>query len=146
MSREVEVPIEVARALDKRYDQHADRYGPIGFVGLVAGIIGTGVALSNHPAPTWSVAAAVIGWLVCVGSFVVAIGASRRDTVAVMGRYDRPVQDYDDWADDDDFADEDFEKDEEGEYPRAVEPPQSPITPAPPAAGNLLSSLRQQSN
>ncbi|MBF9327929.1 MULTISPECIES: hypothetical protein [Mycobacteroides] len=141
MEREVEVPFEVARALDKRYDAHADRYGPIGFVGLVAGIIGTGVALSNHPAPAWAAVVAVVGWLVSVGSFVFAIGASRRDTVRVMDHFDRDVQDYDD----DDFADEDFEKDEEDEYPRAVEPPQATITPAPPAAGNLLSSLRQQS-
>lgn len=140
MEREVEVPFEVARALDKRYDKHADRYGPIGFVGLVAGIVGTGVALSNHPAPAWAAVVAVVGWLVCVGSFVFAIGASRRDTVRVMDHFDRDVQDYDDWADDDDFEDEDDED------PRAVEPPQSPITPAPPAAGNLLSSLRQQSN
>lgn len=141
MAREVEVPIEVARALDKRYDQHADRYGPIGFVGLVAGIIGTGVALSNHPAPTWSVIAAVVGWLVCVGSFVFAIGASRRDTVKVMDRYDRPVQDYDEWVDDDDFEDEDDED------PRAVEPVQAPAAPASPAGGgSLLSSLRQQGN
>lgn len=142
MEREVEVPFEVARALDKRYDQHADRYGPIGFVGLLAGIIGTGVAMSNHPAPTWSVVAAVVGWLVCVGSFVFAIGASRRDTVRVMDHFDRDVQDYDDWSDDDDFDDEDNELDED---PRAVEPPQVTITPAPPTGGgSLLSSLRQQ--
>lgn len=140
MGREVEVPIEVARALDKRYDQHADRYGPIGFVGLVAGIIGTGVALSNHPVPTWSVVAAVVGWLALVASFVFAIGAGHRDTVAVMDHYDRDVQDYDDWADDDDFEDEDDED------PRAVESVQAPAAPAPPASGGLLSSLRQQGN
>lgn len=140
MEREVEVPFEVARALDKRYDKHADRYGPIGFVGLVAGIIGTGVALSNHPAPAWAAVVAVVGWLVCVGSFVFAIGASRRDTLRVMDHFDRDVQDYDDWADDDDFEDEDDED------PRAVEPVQAPAAPAPPAAGNLLSSLRQQGN
>ncbi|MDO3019361.1 MULTISPECIES: hypothetical protein [Mycobacteroides] len=141
MEREVEVPFEVARALDKRYDQHADRYGPIGFVGLVAGIIGTGVALSNHPAPTWSVIAAAVGWLALVGSFVVAIGAGHRDTVAVMDRYDRPVQDYDDWAEDDDELDDD----EGFEYPAATDPaPSGPAQPAPPAGGGLLSSLRQQ--
>ncbi|AMT70560.1 Uncharacterised protein [Mycobacteroides abscessus subsp. abscessus] len=144
MEREVEVPFEVARALDKRYDKHADRYGPIGFVGLVAGIIGTGVALSNHPAPAWAAVVAVVGWLVCVGSFVFAIGASRRDTLRVMDHFDRDVQDYDDWADDDDEDLEDDQLPEEDEYPRAVEPPQATITPAPPAAGNLLSSLRQQ--
>lgn len=141
MAREVEVPIEVARALDRRYDQHADRWWPLGFGGLLAGIIGTGVALSNHPAPTWSVVAAVVGWLALVASFVFAIGAGHRDTVAVMDHYESPVQDYDEWADDDD------ELDDEDEYPRtAVEEPQSPAQPAPPAGGgSLLSSLRQQS-
>lgn len=139
MAREVEVPFEVARALDKRYDQHADRWWPLGFGGLLAGIIGTGVALSNHPAPTWAVVTAVVGWLALVASFVFAIGAGHRDTVAVMDHYDRPVQDYDEWADHDG---EDFED----EYPRtAVERAPAPTPPAPPAAGNLLSSLRQQS-
>ncbi|MBN7314123.1 hypothetical protein [Mycobacteroides abscessus] len=144
MNREVDVPIEVARALDRRYDQHADRWWPLGFGGLLAGIIGTGVALSNHPAPTWSVIAAVVGWLALVGSFVFAIGGSRRDTVAVMDHYDRPVQDYDDWSDDDD---EDLEDDDEDfEYP-AVEPAPTPAPPAPSAGGgSLLSSLRQQGN
>ncbi|MBN7315091.1 hypothetical protein [Mycobacteroides abscessus] len=139
MGREVEVPFEVARALDKRYDQHADRWWPLGFGGLLSGIVGTGVALSNHPAPTWSVVAAVVGWLALVASFVIAIGAGYRDTVAVMDHYDRDVQDYDDWSDDED----DDLDDEDDEDPRAVEPVQAP---APPAAGNLLSSLRQQGN
>lgn len=139
MAREVEVPIEVARALDKRYDQHADRWWPLGFGGLLAGIVGTGVALSNDPAPMWSVVAAVVGWLALVGSFAIAIGAGHRDTVAVMDHYESPVQDYDEWADDDG---EDFED----EYPRtAVEPAPAPTPHAPPAGGSLLSSLRQQS-
>ncbi|BBZ83309.1 Uncharacterised protein [Mycobacteroides abscessus subsp. abscessus] len=144
MEREVEVPFEVARALDKRYDQHADRWWPLGFGGLLSGIVGTGVALSNHPAPTWSVVAAVVGWLALVASFVIAIGAGHRDTVAVMDHYDRDVQDYDDWADDDD---EDLEDDDEDfEYP-AAEPAPTPAPPAPSAGGgSLLSSLRQQGN
>ncbi|WP_157931937.1 hypothetical protein [Mycobacteroides abscessus] len=146
MAREVEVPIEVARALDRRYDQHADRWWPLGFGGLLAGIIGTVVALSNHPAPTWSVVAAVVGWLALVASFVFAIGAGHRDTVAVMDRYDRPVQDYDDWADDDDEldGDDDYADDEGFEYPAVTEPAQSPVAPVTPAGGGLLSSLRQQ--
>ncbi|PVB10692.1 hypothetical protein [Mycobacteroides abscessus] len=142
MAREVEVPFEVARALDRRYDQHADRWWPLGFGGLLAGIIGTGVALSNHPSPTWSVIAAVVGWLALVASFVFAIGAGHRDTVAVMDRYDRTVQDYDDWAEDDD--DDDYADDEGFEYPAITEPVSAPAQPAPPAGGGLLSSLRQQ--
>lgn len=136
MGREVDVPIEVARALDRRYDQHADRWWPLGFGGLLAGIVGTGVALSNHPAPTWSVIAAVVGWLALVASFAIAIGAGHRDTVAVMDHYD-------DWSDDDD---EDLEDDEDFEYP-AVEPAPTHAPPAPSAGGgSLLSSLRQQGN
>ncbi|MBN7385461.1 hypothetical protein [Mycobacteroides abscessus] len=138
MAREVEVPFEVARALDKRYDQHADRWWPLGFGGLLAGIIGTGVALSNHPVPTWSVVAAVVGWLALVASFVFAIGAGHRDTVRVMNHFDRDVQDYDDWADDDD------ELDDEDDPRTIADPDPAPAQPAPPAGGSLLSSLRQQ--
>ncbi|ANO18561.1 Uncharacterised protein [Mycobacteroides abscessus subsp. abscessus] len=147
MAREVDVPIEVARALDKRYDQHADRWWPLGFGGLLAGIIGTGVALSNHPVPTWSVIAAVVGWLALVTSFVFAIGAGHRDTARVMNHFDRDVQDYDEWADDDDELDDDdddYADDEGFEYPAITEPTPAPAAPAAPASGGLLSSLRQQ--
>lgn len=147
MSREVEVPIEVARAVIAREDSRADRWGITAFVGFVAGIVGTSVTLSNHPAPTWSVVAAALGWLTFIGSFAIAIGASYADRRRVMNHYDNGIQDYDDWSDED-FDDEDDELDEEDMsfLHRVTDPAPNVPAPSAPSAGggSLLSSLRQQ--
>ncbi|MBN7483719.1 hypothetical protein [Mycobacteroides abscessus] len=55
------------------------------------------------------------------------------------------VLDYDDYEDDDELDDD--ELDEEGDMDflhRVTDPAPAPAAPAPPAGGNLLSSLRQQ--
>lgn len=131
---------EVWKVMHQREDELADRwYKPAG-IGLLAGIIGTAIAVSNHPTPTWALAMSVIGWVVCVGSFAIAMGTGYRDGNRLES-YVNSVRDYPD--DDDDELDDD---EDEFEYP-AVEPaPSAPVQPTQPASdGNLLSSLRQQS-
>ncbi|SHO86396.1 hypothetical protein [Mycobacteroides abscessus] len=129
---------EMWKVMHRREDELADRwYKPAG-IGLLAGIIGTAIAVSNHPTPTWALVVSVIGWVVCVGSFAIAMGTGYRDGsrlesyVNSLPDDDGDVEDYPEDFDDDDFPDDD-------------EPtPSTPAKPAPPAVGNLLSSLRQQ--
>ncbi|SKF72792.1 Uncharacterised protein [Mycobacteroides abscessus subsp. abscessus] len=123
---------EMWKVMHRREDELADRwYKPAG-IGLLAGIIGTAIAVSNHPTPTWALAMAVIGWVVCVGSFAIAMGTGYRDGNRLESYVDS-VRDHPDDDDEDEF-----------EYP-AVEPaPSAPAPPVQPAAGGLLSSLRQQ--
>lgn len=129
---------EMWKVMHRREDELADRwYKPAG-IGLLAGIIGTAIAVSNHPTPTWALAMSVIGWVVCVGSFAIAMGTGYRDG----NRLEAYVNSLPD--DDDDDDDDDFEDDEDyTEYP-VSETPSAPAQPMPPASGGLLSSLRQQ--
>ncbi|SHO82633.1 hypothetical protein [Mycobacteroides abscessus] len=75
---------------------------------------------------------------------------SRAQTrVAELESRPRPVVDYDDYEDDDDDYEDDDEDDELDEEDmsflhRVTDPAPAPAPSAPPAAGNLLSSLRQQ--
>lgn len=131
------------KVMHAREDELADKwYKPAG-LGLLAGIIGTAIAVSNHPTPTWAVVMAGLGWLVCVGSFAIAMATGYRDGSRLEAHVNSTslVEDYPD----DDFDDE-LDDDEEGfEYPAITEPTPAPTAPAPPAAGgSLLSSLRQQ--
>lgn len=121
---------EMWKVMHRREDELADRwYKPAG-IGLLAGIIGTAIAVSNHPTPTWALAMAVIGWVVCVGSFAIAMGTGYRDGNRLES-----------------YPDEDFDDEDEFEYvePTVQHTPSAPAAPAPPTGGNLLSSLRQQS-
>lgn len=134
---------EMWRVMHAREDELADKwYKPAG-LGLLAGIIGTVIAVSNHPTPTWAVVMAGLGWLVCIGSFAVAMATGYRDGSRLEHHVNstNAVADYPD----DDFDDE-LDDDEEFSYPAVTEPVSAPAQPAPPAmGGNLLSSLRQQS-
>lgn len=132
------------KAMHRREDELADKwYKPAG-IGLLVGIIGTAIALSNHPTPTWALIAAAAGWLVCIGSFAIAMGTGYRDGSHLEAHVNSSsaVEDYPE--DDDDF-DEELDDDEGFEYPAVTEPVSAPAQPAPPAGGGLLSSLRQQS-
>ncbi|WP_100485827.1 hypothetical protein [Mycobacteroides abscessus] len=132
---------EMWKAMHQREDELADRwYKPAG-IGLLAGIIGTAIAVSNHPTPTWAVVVAGLGWLVCVGSFAIAMGTGYRDG----NRLEAHVNSMADYPDDDFDDDDELDDDEEFSYPAVTEPVSVPAQPAPPAAGgSLLSSLRQQ--
>ncbi|MBL3752688.1 hypothetical protein [Mycobacteroides abscessus] len=128
---------EVWRVLTQRTDQQADRWFKPAGLGLLAGVLGTAIAVSNHPTPTWAAVMAVVGWLVCIVSFVIPMSGAYRDGNR-LEEYVRAVEDYRD----DDFEDDDFE-DEDGELDE--QPVQAPAPSAPPTGGgSLLSSLRQQ--
>lgn len=136
---------EMWRVMHAREDELAEKwYKPAG-VGLLVGIIGTAIAVSNHPTPTWSLIAAAAGWLVCVGSFAIAMGTGYRDGSRlerhVNSMVDYPVDDFDD-----DELDEDELPEEDMSFlHRVTDPAPAPVAPAPPASGgSLLSSLRQQ--
>ncbi|SKR18771.1 Uncharacterised protein [Mycobacteroides abscessus subsp. abscessus] len=133
---------EMWRVMHAREDELADKwYKPAG-IGLLAGIIGAAIAVSNHPTPTWSVVMAAVGGLVCLVSFVIpmSIGYKEGNRLEAHVNSSR-VEDYPD----DDFEDDELD-DEEFSYPAVTEPVSAPAQPAPPAAGgSLLSSLRQQS-
>lgn len=131
---------EMWKVMHRREDELADRwYKPAG-IGLLAGIIGTAIAVSNHPTPTWALAMSVIGWVVCVGSFAIAMGTGYRDG----NRLESYVNSLpDDDGDVEDYP-EDFDDEDEFEYPAVNPTPSSPAPSVQPAAGNLLSSLRQQ--
>lgn len=135
---------EVWKVMHQREDELADRwYKPAG-IGLLAGIIGTAIAVSNHPTPMWALVMSVIGWVVCVGSFAIAMGTGYRDG----NRLESYVNSLpDDDGDVEDYPDEDFDDEDEFEYvePTVQHTPSAPAAPAPPTGGNLLSSLRQQS-
>ncbi|OHU18445.1 hypothetical protein BKG74_18300 [Mycobacteroides chelonae] len=109
-------------------------------------------AQSKHDGglPWWS-------WLLIVPVGLVAVGVlaikvmERNDErtishanarVAELESRPRPIVDYDDYEDDDEL-DELPEGDMEF-LRKATDPATAPATPAPPAAGNLLSALRQQ--
>ncbi|MDQ8118549.1 hypothetical protein [Mycobacteroides abscessus] len=63
--------------------------------------------------------------------------------VAELDARPRPVVDYDEWMDDED--DDELPEEDIDFLRKATDPaPSAPATPAPPAAGNLLSSLRNQ--
>ncbi|SLF09259.1 hypothetical protein [Mycobacteroides abscessus] len=130
---------EMWRVMHAREDELADRwYKPAG-IGLLVGIVATAIAVSNHPTPTWAVVMAVVGGLVCLGSFAIPMSIGYKEGNR-LEEYVNSLPDNDDVEDypDDELDDEDFE------YPAAVEPPQAPSVPVPPASGGLLSSLRQQ--
>lgn len=132
------------KVMHAREDELAEKwYKPAG-IGLLVGVIGTAIALSNHPTPTWALIAAAAGWLVCIGSFAIAMATGYRDGSRLEAHVSSTssVEDYLD----DDFEDEDeLDDDEEFSYPAVTEPLSAPAQPAPPAAGgSLLSSLRQQ--
>ncbi|PVB11769.1 hypothetical protein [Mycobacteroides abscessus] len=130
---------EMWKVLNQRADQQADRWFKPAGVGLLTGVIGTAIAVSNHPTPTWAVVMAGLGWLLCVGSFAIPMSGAYRDGNR-LEEYVNAVEDYPegDFDDDDELGDEEFS------YPAVTEPAQSPVAPVPPAAGSLLSSLRQQ--
>lgn len=134
---------EMWRVMHQREDELADRwYKPAG-LGLLVGVIGTAIAVSNHPTPTWALIAAAAGWLVCIGSFAIAMATGYRDGSRLESYVNSTssVEDYPegDFDDDDELGDEEFS------YPAVTEPAPAPAQPAPPASGGLLSSLRQQS-
>ncbi|MBN7483193.1 hypothetical protein [Mycobacteroides abscessus] len=136
---------EMWKVMNQRSDELADRwYKPAG-IGLLVGIIGGAIAVSNHPTPTWSVVMAVVGGLVCVGSFVIPMSTVYKEGNRLEAYINstNAVAHYTDEFDDDDELDDG----EEFSYPAITEPtPSAPIQPAPAASGgNLLSSLRQQS-
>ncbi|WP_457125840.1 hypothetical protein [Mycobacteroides abscessus] len=131
---------EMWKVLNQRADQQADRWFKPAGIGLLAGVIGTAIAVSNHPTPTWSLIMAIVGGLVCVGSFVIPMSGAYRDG-SRLEEYVSAVADY---PDDDDFDDDDELGDEEFSYPAVTEPVSAPAAPATPASGGLLSSLRQQ--
>lgn len=129
------------RVMDQRSDQLADRwYKPAG-IGLLMGIIGTAIAVSNHPTPTWSVVMAAVGGLVCLGSFAIPMSTVYKEgnRLEAYVNSTSSVEDYPD----DDFDDDD---DEEFSYPAVTDPAPSAPAPSAPSAsgGSLLSSLRQQ--
>ncbi|MDO3144236.1 hypothetical protein [Mycobacteroides abscessus] len=125
------------KVMNQRSDDLADRwYKPAG-IGLLVGIIGTAIAVSNHPTPTWAVAVAAVGGLVCLGSCAIPMSTVYKEG----NRLEQHVNSMADYPEDFD-DDEDFDEDED--YPHAVEPVSAPAQPAPPAGGSLLSSLRQQ--
>lgn len=130
---------EAWQFLTERNDQRADRwYKPAG-IGLLAGIIGGAIALSNHPTPTWALVMSVIGWVVCVVSFVIPMSAAYGEGNRLEAHINSLPDDDDDVEDyPEDFDDDDFPDDEPT--------PSTPAPSAPPASGgSLLSSLRQQS-
>ncbi|SKG53767.1 Uncharacterised protein [Mycobacteroides abscessus subsp. massiliense] len=135
---------EMWRVMHAREDELADRwYKPAG-IGLLTGIIGTAIAVSNTPTPTWSVVMAAVGGLVCLGSFAIPMSIGYKEGNR-LERYVNSTSSVEDYPDDD--FDDELDDDEEGfEYPAITEPtPSAPAPSAPPAgSGNLLSSLRQQ--
>lgn len=134
---------EAWQFLTERNDQRADRwYKPAG-IGLLVGIIGGAIAISNHPTPTWAVVASVIGWIVCVVSFAIPMSAAYGEG----NRLEAHINSLpDDDGDVEDYPYEDFDDEDEFEYVEpTVQPTPTPAPSAPPAGGNLLSSLRQQS-
>lgn len=133
---------EMWKVLNQRADQQADRWFKPAGLGLLAGVIGTAIAVSNHPTPTWSLIMAVVGGLVCLGSFAIPMSGAYRDgnRLEAYVNSSSSVEDYPY----DDFDDE-LDDDEEFSYPAATDPAPAPVAPAPPAAGgSLLSSLRQR--
>ncbi|RIS84040.1 hypothetical protein [Mycobacteroides abscessus] len=131
---------EMWKVLNQRADQQADRWFKPAGIGLLAGVIGTAIAVSNHPPPTWAVVMAGLGWLVCLVSFAIPMSGAYRDG----NRLEAYVNSMADYPDDDFDDDDELDDDEEFSYPAVTEPAQSPVTPAPSAGGGLLSSLRQQ--
>ncbi|MBN7375688.1 hypothetical protein I3U60_05255 [Mycobacteroides abscessus subsp. massiliense] len=133
---------EMWRVLNARADQQADKwYKPAG-VGLLTGVIGTAIAVSNHPTPTWAVVMAGLGGLVCFVSFAIPMSGAYRDGNRLES-YVNSTSSVEDYPDDD--FDDELDDDEGFEYPAITEPtPSAPVAPAPPASGSLLSSLRQQ--
>ncbi|WP_100458659.1 hypothetical protein [Mycobacteroides abscessus] len=130
------------KVMHQREDELADKWFKPAGIGLLAGIIGTAIAVSNHPTPSWAVAVAAIGWLACIGSFAVAMGTGYRDG----NRLERHINSMVDYPDD---FDEDYEDDELDEadvdfFHKVTDPAPAPVQPAPSAGGSLLSSLRQQ--
>ncbi|WP_255783839.1 hypothetical protein [Mycobacteroides abscessus] len=129
------------KVMNQRSDELADRwYKPAG-IGLLVGIIGTAIAVSNTPTPTWAVVMAVVGGLVCLGSFAIPMSTVYKEGNRLEAHVNSTssVEDYPDDEDDDELDDED-------EYPAVTEPVSAPAPSTPPASGgNLLSSLRQQS-
>lgn len=135
---------EMWRVLNQRADQQADRWFKPAGLGLLAGIIGTAISVSNHPTPTWSLVVAGLGWLLCVGSFVIPMSGAYRDGNRLES-YVNSTSSIEDYSDDDFDDDDELDDDEEFSYPAATDPAPAPVAPAPPAAGgSLLSSLRQQ--
>lgn len=120
-------------------DRLAAVFAPVAFIGFIAGVIGTGVAVSNHPAPGWAVVMAVGGWLACVGSFILVMGFGYREGTRLDARYAHQHV-IEDCPDDDDEWDDDDEP--------VITPVAAPEPPpaAPANGGNLLSSLRQQNS
>ncbi|WP_100485871.1 hypothetical protein [Mycobacteroides abscessus] len=130
---------EMWKVLNQRADQQADRWFKPAGVGLLTGVIGTAIAVSNHPTPTWAVVMAGLGWLLCVGSFAIPMSGAYRDGNR-LEEYVNAVEDYPEG----DFDDDDELGTRTPRRPAVTEPAQSPVTPAPSAGGGLLSSLRQQ--
>lgn len=128
------------KVMNQRSDDLADRwYRPAG-VGLLVGIIGTVIAVSNSPTPTWAVGVAALGWLVGIGSFIIPMSTVYKEgnRLEQYVSSTSSVEDYPEDFDDDDELDED-------EYPAVTEPVSAPAPSTPPAGGgSLLSSLRQQ--
>ncbi|SIA12240.1 Uncharacterised protein [Mycobacteroides abscessus subsp. abscessus] len=127
---------EMWRVLNARADQQAEKwYKPAG-IGLLTGVIGAAIALSNHPTPTWSVVMAAVGCLVCVVSFAIPMSTAYKEGNRLES-YVNSTSSVENYPDDfDDDEDEDFE------YP--ADPVPAPAPSAPPVSGGLLSSLRQQ--
>ncbi|SLD23524.1 hypothetical protein [Mycobacteroides abscessus] len=120
-------------------DRLAAVFAPVAFIGFIVGVIGAGVAVSNHPAPGWAVIMAVGGWLACAGSFVFVMSVGWMKGNSLDARY-APQHAVEDYPDDEPDEWDDYDE------PVIITPVAAPEpTPAPPV-GSLLSSLRQQQN
>lgn len=135
---------EMWKVMHAREDELAEKwYKPAG-IGLLMGIIGTAIAVSNTPTPTWAVAMAVIGGLGCLVSFVIPMSIGYKEGNRLEEYVNSlPVHDELD-DDDDDYEDDELPEDDMEFLRKAADPSPAPAPSAPPAGGNLLSSLRQQ--
>lgn len=103
--------------------------------------------------PWWSWVLIVPTALVVVGVLAIKLmEANDERTIAranarvdeLDARHRTRVLDYDEWMDEDDDELDELPEDDMEFLHRATDPAPAPVAPAPPAAGNLLSSLRNQ--
>lgn len=91
--------------------------------------------------PAGLIALAVLGFKLVEANDDRTISRAQARVDALDAR-PRPVLDYDDYEDDDE--DDELDDEDMAFLHRVTDPAPAPATPAPPASGSLLSSLRQQ--